>query len=514
MVSPLSWATAGLLLLAAAPPTPWRPPDPPGPYSRLRPDDLKAVRSFARTDRVVGTYFFYWYDVHSGAHFVNRDGTDALVDHPADVGDYSYLSEAWWRKEMRDVRAAGIDFITPVYWGVPGDYGGWSFRGLPPLVRAWDAMAAAGEDPPRVGLFYDTSTLRHGPGGQAVDLSTEEGKLWFYATIRDFFSLIPPRLWAAVEGKPVVFLYSAAFAAKQDPELFPFVRARFLEDFGCEPYIVREVSWRGDTDALYAWGGALRPQLYSVSSVGPGYDHHAVPGRTPLVVDREGGAFYRRSWEVLLARKLERRATMVMVETWNELHEGTDICETKEYGRQYIELTAEYVKRFKAGEVVPHPSPFTGAPEVSLAFDTPDGARGVQLRPGGDGLFEDANLGGRPCRRTLPNPHGTTCYLYFDVDDGFLWDEDGVTVEVTLDYWATGVPAILVHYDHVDPARSVREGAFAPGPAIPVARPGEWQTATFRLEGCRFANRGNGGDFRLAVSGGELAVARVVVRRR
>ena len=27
--------------------------------------------------------------------------------------------------------AAGVDFLIPVYWGVPGKYSGWSFVGLP-----------------------------------------------------------------------------------------------------------------------------------------------------------------------------------------------------------------------------------------------------------------------------------------------------------------------------------------------------------------------------------------------
>ena len=38
-----------------------------------------------------------------------------------------------------------------------------------------------------------------------------------------------------------------------------------------------------------------------------------------------------------------------MIETWDEFHEGTDIAESKEYGRQYIELTRKYSDLFKSG---------------------------------------------------------------------------------------------------------------------------------------------------------------------
>jgi hypothetical protein len=321
--------------------------EPPGRFVGLKPEEVKPARIFGDDEPVVGTFFFYWYDYPSKAHFVNYDGTDALVDHPIEPEKVSYRSKEWWRKELLDVMDAGIDFIAPVYWGVPGHPESWSFKGLPPLVRAWEEIRSEGKHPPQIALFYDTSTLRHNPDGVHVDLRTEEGKRWFYATVRDFFSLIPPKCWMMRRGGPVIFLYSAAFAAGQDPEAISYLKRRFEEDFACQPFVVKEVSWQGEADAVYAWGGALRPQIHTVASIGPGYDHHAVPGRKPLVVDREGGNFYRRAWELVLSIEPESRPKIVMIETWNELHEGTDICETKEYGRQYIEITRRYAELFK-----------------------------------------------------------------------------------------------------------------------------------------------------------------------
>ncbi|HID55131.1 TPA: hypothetical protein EYP37_01285 [Candidatus Poribacteria bacterium] len=321
--------------------------EPPGRHIGLKPDDIKPARVFKDDDPVVGTFFFYWYDYPSGAHFINPDGTDALVDHPPQPEMVSYRSTRWWRKELLDVMDAGIDFIAPVYWGVPGHPEGWSFVGLTPLVQAWDSIRSEGKEPPQIALFYDTSTLRHNPEGVHVDLTTEEGRRWFYATVRDFFSLIPSRCWMMRKGGPVIFLYSAAFALRQDPQAIPYLKRRFREDFACEPFVVKEVSWQGEANGVYAWGGALKPRIYSVASIGPGYDHHAVPGRKPLVVDREGGNFYRRAWETVLAIAPEKRPKMVMIETWNELHEGTDICETREHGRLYIELTRRYAEMFR-----------------------------------------------------------------------------------------------------------------------------------------------------------------------
>jgi hypothetical protein len=106
--------------------------------------------------------------------------------------------------------------------------------------------------------------------------------------------------------------------------------------------------WPGEADDEYMWGGALQPQWRSVAAFGPGYDHSAVPGRQALVRDREGGAFSERAWEQLLSQEPGERPWLVHLETWNEFHEGTEICETKEYGRRYLDLTRRFADMFHA----------------------------------------------------------------------------------------------------------------------------------------------------------------------
>jgi len=39
-------------------------------------------------------------------------------------------------------------------------------------------------------------------------------------------------------GGPVIFLYSAAFAARQDPKAIPYLKRCFKEDFACEPFVL------------------------------------------------------------------------------------------------------------------------------------------------------------------------------------------------------------------------------------------------------------------------------------
>lgn len=46
-------------------------------------------------------------------------------------------------------------------------------------------------------------------------------------------------------------------------------------------------------------------------------------------------------------KAIESDKRMVVIETWNEIHEASGIGETVEYGRQYIDLTRALVDEFK-----------------------------------------------------------------------------------------------------------------------------------------------------------------------
>ena len=331
------------------------PKKPPGRFFPLQVGDHESADSFKLGQPIVGTTYFYWYDIDTKSHIVNPDGTDALTTHPADMNDISYKRVSWHKRQLQDMIAAGVDFVIPVFWGVPGKYEGWSFAGLGPLVEAHSALEEEGLCPPAIGLFYDTSILRWNGFNEDgtnyhVDLTTDFGKDWFYTAIRDFFSLIPPSKWARVDGKPIVFLYAAAFAKKQEPKQFEYVRRRFKKDFSLEPFIVKSPQWEGQADAMYSWGAAVNgPLIYrQVVSLGPGYDHSAVPGRTPLVVDRRDGQTYIERWTKVLQMNPENRPWMVHVETWNEWHEGTDVAESREYGRSYIVLTRLFSDMWRA----------------------------------------------------------------------------------------------------------------------------------------------------------------------
>jgi hypothetical protein len=331
------------------------PEKPPGKFFPLSLADHKNASSFKQGQPIVGATYFYWYDIDSKSHIVDGDGTDALTTHPADMQGISYKRASWHKAQLSDMIAAGIDFLLPVFWGVPGKYDGWSFAGLPPLVEAHDLLQQEGKEPPKIGLFYDTSILQWNSFNKDgtnyhVDLSTDFGREWFYTAVRDFFSLIPPSKWARIDGKPIVFLYAVAFAKKQDEKQLDYLRDRFKKDFGCELFLVKQPQWLGQADGVYSWGAAVSGPVIDrqVAAIGPGYDHSAVPGRSPLIVERRDGKAYVDRWLKLLQLDPANRPWMVHVETWNEWHEGTDVAHSREYGRSYIVLTRLFADMWRA----------------------------------------------------------------------------------------------------------------------------------------------------------------------
>jgi hypothetical protein len=487
-----------------------------GPFVNLKPADFAEARSFRPSDRIVGTYYFYWYDAPSKAHILDGDGTDALTTHPPTLDGLSWKNAAWHRRQLEDMETAGIDVVLPVFWGAPSEQNPkahlhWSYEGLPPLVQAREELLRAGKRPPRLGLFYDTSTLQHNAWREHLDLTTDRGRKWFYATVRDFFSVIPAKHWAMIDDRPIVLLYSAAFAKAHDQSVVEHLRAEFPRQFGGRvPWLAREISWRVKADSVVAWGGALGlKNPGGVASLGPGYDHTAVPGRTPLIVDRRGGAFYEEQW----LKFLRRPSNFVMVETWNESHEGTDVAESKEYGRRYIELTRKYSDLFKQGWRPPWPKgSYSDAKSVSIILDATNREAGLRQIENEDGQTTSVTWGGGAARAIKSVP-GKGRYVYFAVDDSFKAG-DATAFKLEVEYFDAAPGSLSVEFDGSDESAPF-SGAYTRAPeSVKLDGTKSWRKAAFTLKDTKFTNAQNrGADFRLAVEAPEFGVGKVTLNR-
>ncbi len=242
---------------------------------------------------------------------------------------------------------AHIDIVLPVYLGSEAELF-WSKPGLQNLVSAAQDLIGEGYAPPKIGLFFDTHALQMQNHDIPPDLTTLPGKALFYNMIFGFFELVPVGLRAMIDGRPLVLLYSSAFASAYDQSTFDYINQHFQSDFGTTPYFVLDTFWQGiSTDGAYAWGSALfgPTTIGRVGTLGPGFDDTArYEITTPRIRDRECGDFYHSGWEAMTGAG----TTLVLIETWNELGEATEIAASREYGTKYLNLTAENVLRWKA----------------------------------------------------------------------------------------------------------------------------------------------------------------------
>jgi hypothetical protein len=242
-----------------------------------------------------------------------------------------------------------------VYWGYhPDPNDSWTYQALPAMAQAWRNRQAAGARPPRIGMFYDTSQTG------MRDLRTPEGAAAFYFNMWEFFTFIPRDQWAMVAGRPVIYLFTSDTTGGMDQSTFDFVYQQFEHDFGVRPYIVREISWdypilgwsNGErildttnairTENSYQWASAIYGFFGTggVANIGPGFDDRLVGGTT--VTDRVDGNWYQWNWY----QAIMSGQRLVMIESWNEAHEGSGISETLEFGRQYIDLTRMWADYF------------------------------------------------------------------------------------------------------------------------------------------------------------------------
>lgn len=306
---------------------------------------------------LVFTYFYYWYDLPSGPH------SGALTHRPAEP-DASFNNVGWFKKQLSDMEYAGIDAALAVYWG---DEEPSSDVGLEHMARAATDLRAEGGRPPSIGLFLDTGLIGRWPEGQR-DLTKDDNRERVYALVDRFYGLVPRDQWATIEGRPVVWLWGSWLGIRFDQGFFDHVYARFAADWGVRPYIVADNSWRyaikskflGGTeqdksrpitvDDWYSWGASLtgyREEGGNIAQIGPGYDERQLKSsdRTGRFTDREDGLFYKRSWDAAIAS----RKRFIAIETWNEFHEASEIADSVEHGRRYLDMTRELGARFKRG---------------------------------------------------------------------------------------------------------------------------------------------------------------------
>lgn len=450
----------------------------------------QGAASFGADDRLVMTYYYYWYDQ------VSLDDP-SLAQRPPAEPPIDWRSVEWHERQLLDMASAGVDVALAVYWGTGPE---WSVVGLERMVEARERLLAAGLRPPAIGLFFDTNLyatiLPDRP--ELADLTSQDGIAVLADEVGAFFDLVPACHRARIDGRPLVFFWRAD---TEDGDRFTFDDRTFasLNDligqrYGERLHFALEQSWLaaareagvelGAAD-LYRWGAALNGPRFlgRTVAVGPGYDDRRIEGRPGYTRDRGDGATYSRDLRLAVLSG----TSWLLLETWNELWEGTAIAETQDSGRMYLGITARYTALFHQ---LAHERARDGWMDLGSG-------EGVYLRRLADAPVEAGTPSvreGRYGASPFPEDDGTG-YFHFAVDPR-LGTVRPRPLTVWVEYFDEGAGSFALEYDSLDPDPS---GAYTPTEAVDFQDTGTWRVARFALPELSFLGRqyDGAGDFRL-----------------
>ena len=316
----------------------------------------------------VYAFYYPWYN--------SPNGPSAKWDHWLEVtensifdstnyplhGAYDSNDENIIRSHMAIIKQAGIDGIIVSWWGADG----YEAQPLDEVFRI------ASEFDLEVSLYYES----------VRDMSQEwmiDEFLYIYETYTTHPAFMKD------DGVPVVFVY-AINAYQRTPEFWQGVRDAVESDYG-EHIMIGDTSNVGYLDVfdgfhLYIWLDEGYPELFEtcinnfevgtslledevifqrardnedlelivkpfMTTVVPSFDARSW-GRMDPLVERLGGETYEGYWDV--SRDLEPHS--ILVTSWNEWHEGTEMEPSREYGFSYIQMTKDFIEEYK-GVTIP-----------------------------------------------------------------------------------------------------------------------------------------------------------------
>jgi hypothetical protein len=98
------------------------------------------------------------------------------------------------------------------------------------------------------------------------------------------------------------------------------------------------------------WDYARLHNLHFIPTIMPGYSDRNLRELTRPILQRKEGEFYKEFWKIS-KKYIDPELKMVLITTFNEWHEGTEIEPSQEYGSTYLELTELFSDELKGGRV-------------------------------------------------------------------------------------------------------------------------------------------------------------------
>jgi Glycosyl hydrolase family 99 len=316
-----------------------------------------------------GAHYYPWY-------FPQKWIQEPVCDMPR-LGHYDSGDRAVARQHVQWAKRAGLDFFI-VSWINPTGREDQNFkRAVLPEIEAQDF---------RFAFHYETAiALNFQAGHEPLDFdkNRDDGVRAGDRFVAHFDYLADTyfqrKSHLTHNGQAVVILYLVREMVHAGPYLTR-VRER-MKKRGIPLYLIADVVYWAPPEsydwaflkehfqAITGYNMYYRPQfldkvrsqfdasdrfarengLNFVPTVMPGYDDTRLRGKERATLDREGGQFYRRFWDIA-SPFVTANQPFLLITTFNEWHEGTELEPSREYGDFYINLTSQLIAKKRGQE--------------------------------------------------------------------------------------------------------------------------------------------------------------------
>ena len=297
-------------------------------------------------------FYYGWYGNPEVSGQWRHWKNENVTDSPA-YGAYDSHDPAIVDHQAEAARAAGITGFIASWWGRDS----FEDRGMSLL------LAAAGKHKLSVSAYYEKIA-----GDDAASRIT--------AAVGDIDYLLThygnDKAWQRAGGKPILFVYGRALQELSPAdwqEVITQVRhynpggivliadsldRGFVSTFdGASTYNITGQTQRKSPPEIRVWAHAAYPKMVAAAVSGkiatvtiiPGYDDRNLWRLPPRpVTDRWGGETYRALWQEAITAAPD----YILITSWNEWHEGSELEASVEYGSRILDSTAAFSREFLA----------------------------------------------------------------------------------------------------------------------------------------------------------------------
>ncbi len=262
---------------------------------------------------------------------------------PGTTGYYTPDNTGFWLRELLDARHAGLQFVLPNEYG--NDTSNLSY--LESALTTIDGMGGGIQ----VGLFNDTSNWGNGAAGTAMnpapDLTDTAGSAQRIYDVqwKPFFTTISKPHWYTVKGAPLIYFYNAGTLKPTSgtSALIAALKQLFMADFNVVPFVDVDMGYgpTSSADGQFTWDTFANDATTNFASSttatgGLTFDTSMVKwdslGRDkPGTIATSSTRMFKGP--DILSSVLDSTAShdLLLLETWNDLGEGTGITRNYDY---------------------------------------------------------------------------------------------------------------------------------------------------------------------------------------